>query len=77
MFHRDRKRLLLVAAMLAVAGLAAACESDAERRARLEREAYIKTLNVEELQNSLETVNPDPYAPAETGTRNIGRTKND
>ncbi|MGF1632044.1 MAG: hypothetical protein ACFCUT_21415 [Kiloniellaceae bacterium] len=76
MFHKDRKRLLLVAAMLAVAGLTAACESAAERQARLEREAYIKTLNVEELQNSLETVNPDPYAPSETGTRNIGRLRN-
>jgi len=76
MFHTDRKRLLLVAAMLAVAGLTAACESAAERQARLEREAYIKTLDVEELKNSLETVNPDPYAPDETGTRNIGRFRN-
>lgn len=68
---------MLVAALMAVAGLTAACESEAERRARLEREAYIKQLNVEELKKQLETVNPDPYAPDETGTQNIGRFKED
>ena len=52
-----------------------ACESDAERKARLEREAYIKTLDMEELKNSLETVNPDPYAPDNLGTLNRGRPK--
>lgn len=77
MFHGDRRRLLLVAALMAFAGLTAACESDAERRARLEREAYTKQLDVEELKKQLKTVNPDPYAADKSGTRNIGRFKND
>jgi hypothetical protein len=75
MFHSDTRRLFLVAALLAAAGLTA-CESAAEREARLAREAYIKSLDVEELKKQLETVNPDPYAPDEAGTKNIGRFKN-
>lgn len=47
---------------LVVMGLTAACETAAERAAREEREAYIETLDVDELKESLETVNPDPYA---------------
>jgi hypothetical protein len=76
MFHSATRRLFLVAALLAAAGLTA-CESAAERDARLAREAYLKSLDVEELKKQLETVNPDPYAPDEAGTRNIGRFKND
>jgi hypothetical protein len=75
MFHSDTRRLFLVAALLAAAGLTA-CESAAERDARLAREAYLKSLDVEELKKQLETVNPDPYAPDEAGTKNIGRFKN-
>jgi hypothetical protein len=75
MFHSDTRRLFLVAALLATAGLTA-CESAAERDARLAREVYLKTLDVEELKKQLETVNPDPYAPDEAGTKNIGRFKN-
>jgi len=62
MFHDNKRRLLLVGAMLALAGLVTACETAAEREARLEREAYIKTLDMEELKQQLDTVNPDPYA---------------
>ena len=76
MFHSDTRRLFLVAALVAVAGLTA-CESAAERDARLAREAYLKTLDVEELKKQLETVNPDPYTQDEAGTRNIGRFKDD
>jgi hypothetical protein len=71
----DKRRLLLLAALVAVAGLTA-CESAAEREARLEREAYLKSLDVEELKKQLETVNPDPYAPEKAGTKNIGRSRN-
>ena len=76
MSHGETRRLFLICAMLAVAGMTAACESDAERKARLEREEYLKSLDVEELQKQLNTVNPDPYAPGETGTKNVGRFKN-
>jgi hypothetical protein len=75
MFHSDTRRLFLVAALLAAAGLTA-CESAAERDARLAREAYLKSLDVEELKKQLETVNPDPYAPDAAGTKNIGRFRN-
>lgn len=71
MLHGNMRRLLLAAALVAVAGVTAACESAAERQARLEREAYLESLDVEALKNSLKTVNPDPYA--DTGTGNIGR----
>ena len=73
MFHGDRKRLLLVAAFMAIAGLTAACESDAERKARLEREAHTKQLDIEELKKQLETVNPDPYAPKKNSAPPIKR----
>lgn len=75
MLHGNKRRLLLAAALLAVAGLTTACESAAERQARLEREAYLESLDVEALKNSLKTVNPDPYATEETGTGNIGRSR--
>jgi hypothetical protein len=77
MFPGDKRRLFLMAALMAVAGFTAACESAAERQARLEREAYIKSLNVEELKKSLETVNPDHYSQEEVGTPNRGRFRND
>jgi hypothetical protein len=76
MFDANRKRLLLAAAMVATAGLAAACESDVQREMRLEREALKKSGDLEELQKQLDTVNPDLYAPDETKTKNIGRFKN-
>ena len=75
MYQDDMRRLFLIGAILAVASLTAACESEAERQARLKREAYIKSIDVEELKNSLETVNPDPYARQSTGPGNIGRQK--
>jgi hypothetical protein len=62
--------------MLAFAGMTAACESDVERQMRLEREALKKSGELEELEEQVETVNPDPYDPKEAGTRNIGRFKN-
>ena len=74
MLDDARRRLLLVAALLAAGGLTA-CESAAEREARLERKAYVKSLDVEELKKQLETVNPDPYARENAGTKNIGRFK--
>jgi hypothetical protein len=73
MFHAGMTRLLLAGAMLALAGLTAACESAAERQARLEREAYIESLDIDELKGSLETVNPDPFDPDKQGTSNIGK----
>lgn len=73
MTYRITGRILLVTALLTLAGLTAACESDAERAARLEREALMKSGELEELKKSLETVNPDPYDPKKTGTKNIGR----
>lgn len=57
------KNILRVSLAVAALGLTAACETAAERDARLEREAYIETLNVEELKEQLNTVNPDPYDP--------------
>lgn len=77
MFHNNRRRLLLAGAMLAIAALTAACESDAERQMRLEREALQKSGELEELEKQLNTTNPDPYSREESGTRNIGRSKRD
>src|SRR3546814_4662743 len=74
MVHPEKTRLFLVAALLALAGLTA-CESAAEREERLAREAYIESLDIEELKKDLETVNPDPYARDKTRTGNIGRSK--
>ncbi len=51
-----------LAALALVVGLTAACESASEREARKEREAYINSLDMDELKNSLHTVNPDPYS---------------
>jgi hypothetical protein len=76
MLHAGMTRLLLAGAMLALAGLTAACESAAERQARLDREAYLESLDVEELKGSLETVNPDPYDPHGRGTSNMGKLIN-
>ncbi|NIA72138.1 hypothetical protein HBA54_26465 [Pelagibius litoralis] len=59
----QRIRTFGIVLALAAVGLTAACESAAERAAREEREAYIETLNVEELKENLNTVNPDPYDP--------------
>src|SRR3546814_20623630 len=76
MVHPEKTRLFLVAALLALAGLTA-CESAAEREERLAREAYIESLDIEELKKDLETVNPDPYARDKTRPGNIGRSKSD
>lgn len=73
MFHAKNRRPFLAVTLLAFAGLTAACESSIEREMRLEREALKKSGELEELQNQVDTVNPDPYA--ESGTRNIGRFK--
>ena len=75
MTYGKYKHLLVVAGLLAVTLPAAACETAAERQARLEREAYVKSLDVEELKKQLDTVNPDPYAPKNAGTINRGRFK--
>ncbi|MEO3431479.1 hypothetical protein AAFN88_21660 [Pelagibius sp. CAU 1746] len=77
MFDAKISRLILVATALTFAGLTAACESDIERKMRLEREALKKSGELEELENQVNTVNPDPYDPEKSGTRNIGRFKND
>ena len=54
-------RALTLAALAMVLGMTAACETAEERALREEREAYIESLDVDELKGSLETVNPDPY----------------
>lgn len=77
MFHAKKSRQVLVAAMLGLAGLTAACESAMEREMRLEREALEASGKLDELENQLNTVNPDPYDPKKAGTRNIGRFKSD
>jgi len=76
MLHGHNRRFLLVGAVLALAGLTAACESAVQREMRLEREALKKSGELEELEGQLNTTNPDPYAPSATGTQNIGRFKN-
>ncbi|WP_193368074.1 hypothetical protein [Pelagibius marinus] len=76
MFDAKNSRLILVATVLALAGLTAACESAVEREMRLEREALKESGELEELEKQVETVNPDPYDPKTTGTKNIGRFKN-
>jgi len=68
-------RWLVFCVLLALGGLATACESDVERAMRQEREALKKSGELEELESQLDTTNPDPYAPAQAGTRNIGRFK--
>ena len=70
-------RWLLLGAALTLAGLTASCESDIDREMRQEREALKKSGELEELEGQLNTTNPDPYAASATGTRNIGRFKND
>jgi len=76
MLHGHNRRFLLVGAVLALAGLTAACESAVQREMRLEREALKKSGELEELEGQLNTTNPDPYAPGVVGTPNIGRFKN-
>jgi hypothetical protein len=66
MSYAKQKRLLLAGAMVAIAGLTAACESNVQREMRLEREALKKSGELEELQNQVNTVNPDPYASTPT-----------
>ena len=61
--HRHPTRLLMAGALLALTCLTAACESDVERQMRLEREALKKSGELEELQQQLDTSNPDPYKP--------------
>lgn len=68
-------RTLCLLLALAGMGLTAACETAAERQQRLEREAYIESLDLEELKGSLDTVNPDPYDPKKFQP-NKGREKN-
>ena len=58
---RWKGRSAAFAALVLVLGLTAACETAGERALREEREAYIESLDLEELKESLETVNPDPY----------------
>lgn len=77
MFHAKQKRLVLAGVMVALAGLTAACESDVQREMRLEREALKESGELEELQEQVDTVNPDPYAPGKAKTKNIGRFKQD
>ncbi len=68
-------RWFLVGTLVALAGLTAACESAIEREMRLEREALKTSGELEELENQLDTTNPDPYARSETGTIINGRFK--
>lgn len=56
-----KHRTIVLTALALVLGLTAACETSGERALREEREAYIESLDLEELKGSLETVNPDPY----------------
>jgi len=76
MRYGDTRRLLLAAALLAGAGLAAACESDVDRQMRLEREALEEAGKLEALEQQLDTTNPDPYSRESAGTKNIGRFRN-
>ncbi len=75
MLHVKKNRLVLTGSILALAGLLLACESDVERQMRLEREALEASGELEDLEGQLNTVNPDPYDPNKTGTKNIGRFK--
>ncbi|WP_420347565.1 hypothetical protein [Pelagibius sp.] len=68
-------RVICLLLALAGTGLTAACESAAERQQRLEREAYIESLDLDELKGSLDTVNPDPYDQRKFQP-NKGREKN-
>ena len=75
MLHVKKNRLVLTGSILALAGLLLACESDVDRQMRLEREALEASGELEDLEGQLNTVNPDPYDPKKTGTKNIGRFK--
>lgn len=77
MFHSRISRLALAGPLLMVASLLAACESDVERQMRLEREKLEETGELEELEEQLDTTNPDPYDPTNAGTINRGRFKQD
>ena len=75
MLQDHKRRLFLVGVMLSLAGLTTACESAVERQMRLEREALKKSGELENLENQVNTVNPDPYDPKTTGTYNLGRSR--
>ena len=61
MLHGQKRRILLVGAVLALGGLTAACESAVDREMRQEREALKKSGELEELENQLHTTNPEKY----------------
>ena len=75
MTYRSAGRTALALALLAAAGMTAACESDVDRAMREEREALKASGQLEELEDQLQTKNPDPYDPKNSGTMNIGRFK--
>lgn len=77
MRHAKKARPVTFAAILTLAGLTAACESDVDRQMRLEREALEAQGELEELEGQLNTTNPDPYDPEKRGTINRGRFKQD
>ena len=65
-------RAVTLAALAMVLGITAACETAEERALRKEREAYIESLDIEELKGGLKTVNPDPYTDG-TIRKHVGR----
>jgi len=75
MTYRSAGRTALALALLVAAGMTAACESDVDRAMREEREALKASGELEDLEQQLETQNPDPYDPKTRGTVNIGRFK--
>lgn len=80
MTDRTAGRIVLAMALLAAAGVAAACESDIDRQMRLEREALESSGELDDLKGQLETQNPDPYDPQTRnptirGPANRGRSR--
>ena len=69
MTNRRTGRMVLAMALLAATGLAVGCESDIDREMRLEREALEESGELEELEQQLNTVNPDPYDPEKNTSR--------
>ena len=61
MAHGWTGRLLLAGMILALAGLTVACENNVQREMRKEREALKKSGELDELEDQLNTTNPDPY----------------
>ncbi len=76
MFHAKKSRLILAGTMLVLTGLLGACETDVQRQMRLEREALKASGELEELQQQLDTVNPDPYAGTPTKPARRHRRRN-